>query len=86
MLKNFFFAYLTTIYLFLGIVLLIRYIQKNGILKKVIFPLIKNKMWKFFLINFGIYVGYKKKLNKFFITSNFQGIGISVQLLEKLIF
>jgi hypothetical protein len=51
----------------LVIFLLIRYIQKNGILKKVIFSLIKNKMWeKNFLINFGIYVGYKKKLNSIF--------------------
>ena len=46
--KKIFFAYLTTIYPFLGIFLLIRYIQKNGILKKVIFSLIKNKMWKKF--------------------------------------
>jgi hypothetical protein len=55
MLKKFFFAYLTTIYPFLGIFLLIRYIRKNWILKSHFFSNQEQNVEKMFLINFGIY-------------------------------
>jgi hypothetical protein len=67
MLKKFFFAYLTTIYPFLGIFFLIRYIQKKWDFQKShFFSNQEQNVENFFLINFGLYVGYKKKLNSIF--------------------
>jgi hypothetical protein len=83
------FSLLTTIYQFLRIFFDIQEIKKKTDFKKShFFPNQERNVEKFFLINFGIYVGFKKKVTlifyyiKFSKNKNFRSINRKIDFLK----